>query len=1268
MSAFGPYAKQIEVDFQKIGSGGVYLITGDTGAGKTTIFDAIIYALYGKASGNIRENKMFRSKYAKPEVETFVELTFLYREKEYYIRRNPEYERPRKKGTGMTKQRAEVELRYPDDRPPITKDKEVEKAIEELIGLDCSQFMQIAMIAQGDFQKLLLAGTGERESIFRKIFQTKLYERVQNRLNEKVKELAQGYQEIQRDIAQSMEQVQYAIEEEIEIQTLKEGSQTIAETLEILAKLIEKDTEQFKQVEKELMQCETELEELGKQLGKAEKEQRDRKQLEDSIKQKEQLDPLFEQAKNKKNQAEQAVEEAKELDRVIEKIKQQLEQHELLSKLQEEQVLLTKEIMEKEREKEEFVQRKQDVKSLLEEGEVKISTLASKKEEKSQLIYERQTWQQWSQTFIQLQQQLKQNEQLQIEQQRQKKETKEEQQQLHAIMEQCKKVLEKLQDCDKKEVEQKAVVQSLHEKIQRLSQLFEEQQQLEQQYIEQKEQQKEEEANLLKQKEQWKQWQEKLEQEQELEVQLERCQNEVVKLQQKAEQLDELKNEIRQHVATWNHYQETEQKYQDSFLQLKIMRAEFEEMEQLFFQAQAGILAKTLEEEKKCPVCGSTHHPEPAKFVEHAPTKEQYDKKANIIREQQDIVSRNSLQCGEAKTTIKVDGQQMKKRAITLLQQEWTKQFFGEENWAFEKEKISKLWEEMKKERGKVEEEKVRYEQEQKELLDRKRRRESFQEQVAKEKEYIERREENFRNEQQNLIRNEEKVWQLKQQIQGLLDKKSEDSGQVFEKDVKEEIEHLHIIYKKETEYYHKLQQQVREKKEKEQLLDQKIIQKETMAQKLVQIEQDYQVLESQAKGMIVQVEEILEQIKTWSKTDSFAQMTVLNEKLVQVQIQSWEQKVDCILPVLQEQIQQWNEKVTKLQEEIQSIEQVQKVLPEKKAQLDMLQAQEMDCVTILTCKRTEQKHKEEQIKQFKEQLKEQTSQQLKEKRDRLCQQKESIQKAYEQAKEEEQYYSTKMTELNSTIKVLRAQLLEANHLVLEEIQDMQEKWKEKKQNLLEKRDQIHIRKQNNSSIQANILQKQKKGMAFEEQWKCIKALSDTANGNVSGKERITFETYIQMQYFERILKYANIRLLEMSAGQYELTRQKAVYDKRIRTGLDLEIIDHYNGTRRSVKTLSGGETFKSSLALALGLADEIQAYSGGVQLDTMFIDEGFGSLDEESLSQAMNVLSKLSEGSRLVGIISHVAELKEKIDKKIEVKKLREDEGVTSYITIQCI
>ena len=167
-----------------------------------------------------------------------------------------------------------------------------------------------------------------------------------------------------------------------------------------------------------------------------------------------------------------------------------------------------------------------------------------------------------------------------------------------------------------------------------------------------------------------------------------------------------------------------------------------------------------------------------------------------------------------------------------------------------------------------------------------------------------------------------------------------------------------------------------------------------------------------------------------------------------------------------------------------------------------------------------------------------------------------------------------------------------------------------------------------------------------------IKALSDTLNGEVTGKEKVQLETFVQIAYFEQIIDRANTRFFEMSDGHYDFVRDKNTDNMKKQSGLELNVYDHYNSTIRSVKTLSGGESFVASLSLALGMAEIIEESAGGITIDTMFIDEGFGSLDDASLEQAMKVLSRLADSNKLVGIISHVSSLKERIDHQINVAK----------------
>ena len=182
LSAFGPYAAKTVLDLAQLGRGGLYLVTGDTGAGKTTLFDAITYALYDHSSGGVREGAMLRSKYAEPGTPTFVELEFEVRGQRCTVRRNPEYLRPKARGEGFTTEKADACLTYADGRPPVTRAKDVTAAVVDIIGLDYNQFSQIAMIAQGQFTRLLNASTEERSKIFRKLFRTQPYQRLQERL------------------------------------------------------------------------------------------------------------------------------------------------------------------------------------------------------------------------------------------------------------------------------------------------------------------------------------------------------------------------------------------------------------------------------------------------------------------------------------------------------------------------------------------------------------------------------------------------------------------------------------------------------------------------------------------------------------------------------------------------------------------------------------------------------------------------------------------------------------------------------------------------------------------------------------------------------------------------------------------------------------------------------------------------------------------------------------------------------------------------------
>ena len=271
---------------------------------------------------------------------------------------------------------------------------------------------------------------------------------------------------------------------------------------------------------------------------------------------------------------------------------------------------------------------------------------------------------------------------------------------------------------------------------------------------------------------------------------------------------------------------------------------------------------------------------------------------------------------------------------------------------------------------------------------------------------------------------------------------------------------------------------------------------------------------------------------------------------------------------------------------------------------------------------------------------------------DKLEKNIDEMKKAYDKAQEALLESDKKIAGYEASIRELSKQLSSECNLDKEAETNKRDKIIEKKTADDAVAKELHTRIESNKQVLDNIQTNVENLDKLEKHYTWLRALSNTANGNISGKEKVMLETYIQMTYFDRIIARANTRFMIMSGGQYELKRRKEAENNRSQSGLDLDVIDHYNGTERSVKTLSGGESFKASLSLALGLSDEIQASAGGVKLDTMFVDEGFGSLDEESLDQAMKALSGLADGHRLVGIISHVADLKNRIDKQIVVTK----------------
>lgn len=235
---------------------------------------------------------------------------------------------------------------------------------------------------------------------------------------------------------------------------------------------------------------------------------------------------------------------------------------------------------------------------------------------------------------------------------------------------------------------------------------------------------------------------------------------------------------------------------------------------------------------------------------------------------------------------------------------------------------------------------------------------------------------------------------------------------------------------------------------------------------------------------------------------------------------------------------------------------------------------------------------------------------------------------------------------IRQDIERLSKETADKEHPDLEKLTNDFEGIKEESEALHEKRDETIIRLESRSRILKELRKSAGMLVRIEREYAAIKSLSDAANG------RLDFETYAQMAYFERVLRAANQRLKVMSQNRYVLLRKEEGGDGRRRMGLEIEVADSYTGKIRSANSLSGGESFMASLSLALGLSDVVQQSAGGVHLDAMFIDEGFGSLDAEVLELSVRALSDMADGNRIIGIISHVSELRERIDKQVYVEK----------------
>ena len=1346
ISAFGPYAGKTEIDFSRLGDRGLFLITGDTGAGKTTIFDAITFALYGEASGNVREAGMFRSKYAGEEMPTFVELEFVYREKRYRIRRNPEYLRPKGRGTGYTMQKADAELTFFDGRQPVTRMREVTRAVEEVIGLDYRQFTQIAMIAQGDFQKLLLAGTQERGEIFRQIFHTGLYQEVQNRLRDAAKERWKEYDEIRRSISQYLSGVvcEGSPEISLELESLRkvkfEGR--VGRGLELLQELLEQDGAALEQMDDQLSGLDEKIQQEDQLLGKAEHFRQTAVLLEEKREALKEKRQALEQAGEIREKALQSGAEEEELAALIRQAEENLERYHAMEKLQEQMELQAIRIAEEQEKREKAVLRVGTLKLEIGEKKREQETLETAGEERERLLHRKEGMEKHREGL-----QRQGGQYLEIQAEREKCEAAREraltqEKNLTGELEEAGQQAEALRDRD-------AVLVGLTGSRERLEKEKAELEACRREWDEVRGQQEKAEETLAGLTEQERAWKEMLGKLQEELRPLKNAESEELEYRHRAERQKQVLEDFLGHEKRWKGYEKKREKQQENYgaavEEWERLRNAYYELEQRFFDAQAGMLAEHLKEGEKCPVCGALHHPEPAALAGEVPEKRELDEKKKVLSkaerkveklsgeirhlsEQMDETEGELLRIGEGalrlsgeETRLSGEGERLSGDGERLYA--GTAQPPGGE--ARRREDAS---EGMKS--GRAEAEKAEMfadgeaapgisviEQDVRDagavnagrLAEMRQNLQMHLEELQKQQEGAKEKKERYDAGKQETEALEGRLAGLGEQGKDLradvdllagrsmaLGKQLDDRlGRIeearTEQDARRKSKGADVraaVLEAEDASAFKTAADGKRKAALESALCCLAEQLEEISLREQQAQKDLELrgrLLETVRKLEKKLEKCRETIRGQSSCleilrsrrgenrkqmealllapgmpwgDSYGNAAEMGDHDLLRTVTGAGQLLDLELAGLESGIAENRRNIKRkkrLDKEIPKLEEEMRRMEEEAGRTELL----------LTRMDTERKLWKEQREDLEEILGEQTREEAEEKAGEIREKLRFLQKEREKAEQNFQRRREELTALQAAVQALEGQQSE-EPLAAEEILERKRQWTEEKARLSGKRAERYAAGKKNRDIYEAVCDRQQMMIAVEQEYVWVKALSDTANGTLTGKRKIELETFIQMTYFDRILRRANLRLMTMSSGQYELKRQEDGDGKREKAGLELNVIDHYNGTERSVKTLSGGESFQASLSLALGLSDEIQSCAGGIRLDAMFVDEGFGSLDEEALNQAVKALAGLTEGNRMVGIISHVAELKERIERKIVVTKLRSRDGVGSAVEVE--
>lgn len=1033
ISAFGSFANEVTIDFS-IFQNSLFLIAGKTGAGKTTIFDAFLYALYGETTQKERDASSMRSDFANPATRTFVELTFMQNGKEYVVRREPKYIRERVRGSGLKENKSSAELHLPDGTIQ-SNIGEVTKKITEIIGLDAAQFKQTSLLPQGDFKQLLSSDANTKERIFRKLFSTEKILNFQIELKDRAKKYKDEILLLETELRTIV--ANFQIDDQVKSDSLVVAIQHVqAGEMSLFSKL---ETEMFQYIESiknkndnlatKIITSENQLQQFDKEIEQA-RVLHELFMTSNTVKQK--LDELLQQ-REENEQKNQTVH-----------LKKQVLFH-VANHFQHWQNL------------------KNEIRRVEEELSKQNHQFAENEKRISELSQIKESWDARSDELdaakiklMQLEQQLEEYEAVE-------RKKKEHQQLLDNRLSKTKQKEKNQQDLSK-----------IEEGIKSLGNQIEELKDAEKDfYVE--------------------------------ENQLNIAQNQYEK-----------SSDI---VDVWRNLLEESDKLESLTIKIQDLQSEVqkrnEEYQQLEQQFTAAHLAITLKEGKPCPVCGQTHHPNPAKMpdVLEESLKTQAENLEELNNELHDLLLTQATASHDVGT-----------------KQDRIQRFLLESSDA-----------------------------------------------------------------------NLNKIHSLEQKNYTYLKEK-----------IDAEFSTIQLRKKHQNEIRHSLEQ-------------------------LASLNEQYESLVEQQAVYADKMKTITEEIEGESSL-----LQTLEIEIQQFAKHSFYESYQDAKEAFDSQNNEYQKNISERKRSMQTYEDSEKNKIRLQTQLEQSQkyAKEMaDKESLLATNVLAQCQKLNlsinQINQYID-----TAENI------------------EQEEKEVQAYFSSITDLQNKLEEVEMQINHREQPILNDLQSKRQEMNAKIQNDREQLTQLKYILQTNQNIYEKSRQMNGTYQDKQNKYQKLNKLSALANGQIGQKK--TFEAFVQSYYFDRMLVACNQRLKIMTNHRYFLDRGSENQNNRKRSGLDFRVFDSYTGKYRSSATLSGGEGFLTSLALALGLSDTVQNLDSGIIIETLFIDEGFGTLDRESLELSIRGLETLSNRQHMVGIISHIEEWRERIRKQILVENQEDGSKIT--------